>query len=312
VKKRSRRDPPLAIGRIERVGYRDVAPLDLYHSLLTASWTGFFGILALAYLGFNLVFAALFLLQDGSIANARHGSFADAFFFSVQTMATIGYGDLRPQTAYANLLVTLEVALALAALAVVTGLIFARFSRPTARVLFSHVAVVTPHDGIPTLMFRAANIRRNQILEAQVNLSLLRDEVTADGVRMRRFYDLKVVRSRTPMFMLTWLVMHPIDADSPLHGTTPEAFAAQDALILISLIGLDETFSQTIHARHSYAAKDLLWNRRFVDILGAGADGGRVIDYRRFHDTVGHDQSVHPGALPQGGRTSREAQRTPG
>jgi inward rectifier potassium channel len=271
---------------IRRINYNAVRSLDIYHRVLTIGWLGFFAIVAVCYVAFNLVFAGLYLLQPGAIANARPGSFADAFFFSVQTMATIGYGQLAPQTLYANLLVAVEVLLGMSGLALATGVIFARFSRPRARVLFSQVAVVTPYDGVPTLMFRAANQRRDQILEAEVTVSLLRDETAREGGTMRRFQDLTLSRNRTPMFGLTWTVMHPIDKTSPLHGVSPQSLAAAHAEIVIVLTGLDAGYAQTIHARHSYVADEILWNRKFVDVLSQLEDGTRVIDYRRFHDVV--------------------------
>jgi inward rectifier potassium channel len=260
------------------------AGLDLYHKLLTVSWAGFFGLLALFYVAFNLFFAALYLLIGSGIGNARPGSFADAFFFSVQTMATIGYGQMYPQSLAANLLVCLEVLLGLCGLALATGMIFARFARPTAKVLFSRVAVITPHDGVPTLMFRAANQRRNQILEAQVSVSLLRDERSAEGTSMRRFHDLALMRARTPMFALTWVVLHRIDESSPLYRATAETLAAENAEIVVALVGFDATFAQTVHARYSYVARDIVWNRRFADVLHFDRDGRRVVDLRRFHD----------------------------
>jgi inward rectifier potassium channel len=260
--------------------------LDVYHSILTASWLRFFAIIAALYVLFNLAFAALYLIDAHAIANARPGSFADAFFFSVQTMATIGYGQLYPQTLYGNLVVSLEVLLGMSSLALATGVIFARFSRPTARVLFSAVATVAPYDGVPTLMFRAGNQRRNQILEAEVGVALLRDERTREGREMRRFHDLALLRGHTPMFGLTWMVMHPIVEGSPLHGATPESLAAQNAEIVVTLSGVDATFAQSIYARHSYRADEILWNRRFADVLGRLEDGTRVIDYHRFHEVV--------------------------
>jgi inward rectifier potassium channel len=256
---------------------------DLYHQLFRVSWGSFFGLLAGIYIFFNLVFAAIYLLDPGGIANARPGSFGDAFFFSVQTMATVGFGDMHPRDLFTNLVVTIEVLLGITTTAVATALIFSRFSRPTARVMFSEVAVVGPYDGVPTLMFRAANRRRNQILEALVSVSVLRDEVNAEGREMRRFHDLTLARARTPIFSLSWTVMHPIDAGSPLHGATAESLAAQDARIIVTMTGIDETFSASIHARHIYAADAIAWNHRFVDILGDSADGVPTLDYRRFH-----------------------------
>lgn len=284
--------PPRGLAEVELIHPRGDWPLDIYHRLLTMPWSGLFVLLSSAYFVFNLLFAGLYLLQDGSIANAKPHSLVDAFFFSVQTTATIGYGEMRPATLYGNLLVTAEVLLGLTVLAVATGLVFARFSRPTARVLFSAVAVVAAHDGVPTLMFRAANRRRNQILEAQVSVALLRDEVSGEGMAMRRFHDLKVERPRTPMFALSWTVMHKIDDRSPLSGETHETLLDQHAEIVVAIVGIDETVSQTIYARHSYAADEILWNRRFADILGRTEDGRRRVDYRRFHDTI----ELHPVA----------------
>jgi len=263
---------------------RGLSRTDIYHSLLTVPWRGFFALLAAAYGLFNVVFALLYLLQDGGIANARSHSFADAFFFSVQTMATIGYGDMHPATLYANILVTIEVLLGLTGFALATGLIFARFSRPTARVIFSDVAVISRYDGLPTLMFRAANQRRNRILEASVNLMLVRNELTAEGQVMRRFYDLKVARRHNPTFVLTWTVMHPIDESSPLRNASAATLRAQEAEIVASISGLDESFVQTIHARKSYRPEDVRWGWRLTDIIGRSADGRLTVDYDRFHD----------------------------
>ncbi len=292
VRRRSQ-PPPRVVSRPEvralhRVARESFAGPDIYHWLLTLGWRGLFGLMACSYVLFNVIFAFLYWLQPGSVANARPGSFPDAFFFSVQTMATIGYGDMHPATLYANLVVTGEVLLGLTGFALATGLIFARFSRPTARVLFSRVAVVARHEGVPTLMFRAANERLNRILEAQVSVTVAREEVSAEGVAMRRFHELKVTRSRTPLFLLTWTVMHPIDEASPLRGATRDSLIAEQAEIVVTLIGIDETFSQTIYARHSYGAEQILWGHRLADIL-AVEDGRRRIDYGRFHDTVAAD-----------------------
>ena len=263
---------------------RGLSRTDIYHSLLTVSWAGFFGLLTAAYALFNVVFALLYLVQGGAIANAKPGSFADAFFFSVQTMATIGYGDMHPATFYANAVVTVEVLLGMTGFALATGLIFARFSRPTARVMFSDVAVVSRYDGVPTLMFRAANQRRNRILEASVNVMLVRNELTAEGQVMRRFYDLKVARRHNPTFVLTWTVMHPIDETSPLHDVGATTLREQEAEIVASISGLDESFAQTIYARKSYQPGDIRWGWRLTDIIGRTSDGRLTVDYDRFHD----------------------------
>jgi inward rectifier potassium channel len=272
--------------RVVALGLRRPWFGDLYHRTLTIGWPSFFGSGAALYIAANMVFALLYLVQPGSIANARPGAFADAFFFSVQTMATIGYGQMSPATLYANLLMTVETGIGLMFLALATGLVFARFSRPTARVLFSHVAVVGPYNGIPTLSLRLANQRQNQLLAAEVSMTLVRDELSAEGELRRRFYDLTLLRDRSPVFALTFTVMHPIDRDSPLHGETRETLAAQNAELVVATSGIDETLVQPVHARTSYLPHEILWDHRFVDILGWTEDGRRAIDYSRFHDAV--------------------------
>ncbi|MBW4619474.1 MAG: ATP-sensitive inward rectifier potassium channel 10 [Cyanosarcina radialis HA8281-LM2] len=259
---------------------------DLYHLLLTLSWTTFLLLVSLLYLISNTLFAIAYLAGGDCIQNARPGSFTDAFFFSVQTMATIGYGSMFPQTDYANAIVTVEALVGLLGVAMVTGLAFARFSMPSARVLFSRVAIIAPYDRVQTLMFRVANERRNLIVEAQMTVTLVRNEVTAEGQFMRRFHDLPLVRQRTPVFAFTWTVMHPIDPRSPLYGMTPETIAEQEAEIVVTMTGIDETVSQIVHSRHSYTAQEIMWNMRFVDILSRTPEGRRAIDYTRFHDFV--------------------------
>ena len=270
---------------IRRLGSTAPRARDLYHALVTMRWRWFFLILAAAYLVFNATFALLYLAAPGGIGNAKEGAFADAFFFSVQTMATIGFGVMYPATFYSNAVVTVEALMGLAAFAFATGIIFQRFSLPRARVLFSRVAVVTRFDGIPTLMLRCANERRNFMLEAEVRVYLAREEMSAEGSQFRRTHNLALARSRNPLFSFSWTIMHPIDARSPLHGADAATLAAQDAAILVTLTGTDESLSQTILARNVYTAAEILWGRRFVDVLSRTEDGQRVIDYRRFHDT---------------------------
>lgn len=259
---------------------------DPYHFLLTIPWIGYFFVILIFYLVIDAIFALLYLIGGDCIQNARPGSFTDAFFFSVQTLATIGYGSMSPKTLYANWIVTIEAMVGLVGVSVLTGLAFARFARPTARVLFSRVAVIAPNDGVPTLIFRAANKRRNTILEAQMGVYFMRDEVSAHGDYIRRIYDLKLVRNQTPNFALTWLVMHPIDESSPLYGVTEESLIQTNATIVISLSGIDETVIQVVHARHSYAPHEIMWNHRFVNIITHVSDKYRYLDYNQFHDVL--------------------------
>jgi inward rectifier potassium channel len=259
---------------------------DLYHILLTASWPRLVLIVAACYVAGNSLFALGYLLDPGGIDHARAGSFGDAFFFSIQTMATIGYGHMVPHSLFANVLVMIEALVGVLGFALMTGLIFAKFSRPSARVLFSRVAVITQWDGIPSLLFRMANARGNQIVEAQVHLVLARDEITPEGEPFRRLHDLELTRRQHALFTMTWTAVHPITAQSPLAGATPTSLAAADTEIIVSLIGLDETFAQTVHARYTYTACDIVWGARFVDVLSRLPDGQRRIDYPRFHDVV--------------------------
>lgn len=271
---------------VVRLGASHTPWRDLYHVLLTLPWSGFLGLTGGLYLTLNALFALLYLAVPDGIANAEPGSFADAFFFSVQTMASIGYGAMYPQTLYTNILVTIESMVGLLGVAMATGLMFARFSRPTARVLFSRVAVIAPHNGVPTLIFRTANQRRNRILEAQMRVTLVRDETTEEGHFLRRFYDLPLRRSHSPLFALTWTVMHPIEAESPLYGLSLADLEAIEAEIVVTLTGLDETFAQTIHARYSYIPSEIFWQMQFADILTKTATGQQAIDYTRFHEVT--------------------------
>jgi inward rectifier potassium channel len=275
-----------ALPNVTRVGLKRRLATDLYHSLLTASWPQLFCLLLSGFVATNALFALAYLVTGDGITHARAGSFADAFFFSVQTMATIGYGEMAPRTLAAHVLVTIEALVGVIGFAVVAGLAFAKFSRPTARVLFSRVAVVAKRDGRPCLMFRMANERGTSIVEAQAHVALIRRERTLEGEDVRRFYDLALQRQSNILFALSWTVVHPIDEHSPIAGETLESLAASDVMIIVSLMGLDETFGQTVHARHVYTAHDIRWNARFVDILSTRADGQLAVDYSRFHDVV--------------------------
>jgi inward rectifier potassium channel len=263
---------------------------DPYHFMLTIPWIGFCSIVGIGYIVINAIFAALYLLEPDNLTGARPGSFEDAFFFSVHTLASIGYGVIAPKTTYANVLVTIEAILSLLLIAVVTGLSFARFSKPTSRILFSRHAVVTIHEGIPTLMFRAANKRRNFILDAQAKAYISRDEITAEGIRYRRVYDLKLLRTTNPSFALTWNIMHVIDAESPLYGITEETWYDGRPQIIISLMGLDDTVAYNIQVRHVYHAPDLLWYHRLADVIKFQDNGDRYLDYDYFHETIPHNQ----------------------
>lgn len=271
-------------GKFVRIGLPSNWSEDLYHRTLTLSWPRFMGLIAAVYLVANLFFALLYWLQPGSVSNATPGSYLDAFFFSVETFGTIGYGVLAPATVYANCVMTLETLCGILLVALTTGVMFARVSRPTARVLFSQVAVIAPHNGVPTLMVRMGNQRLSQILQAEVTLTLIRNEQTSEGAYMRRFHDLPLERGRTPIFAMSFQAMHSIDERSALRGATHETLVAMEAEILVAVTGLEETMGQTVHARSSYLPEEILFGQRYVDIFSVADDGVRTVDYRRFHD----------------------------
>lgn len=278
--------------RVKAIGLQHAWHKDLYHFVLAQSWPRFFLLTGLMFVATNLLFALFYWAVPGSVANARPGSFEDAFYFSVQTLATIGYGGMTPATRYAHIVVTFEAFMGVLAVALITGITFTRFARPSVRVLFSDRVVLSPRNGEPHLMFRMANWRRNRIVEARLNVVLLVTELTREGDVLRRQIDLPLVRDRTGVFFLTWTAMHKIDEASPFHG--PDALdrlRGVQAELFLSLTGLDETIGQTIHARRQYSLSDIVRNARFADVMSDGPDGTRVIDYRRFHDVVPLDVS---------------------
>ena len=256
---------------------------DLYHSLVTASWFGLIARIALAFTLANLIFAAGYYFDQG-IENVRSHDFIDMFFFSVQTMATIGYGKMEPVTLFSNILVSIEALTGLLALALMTGLVFSKFSRPTARIRFTRYAVIGPRDGVNSLMIRAANMRANRIFEATIHVVLARQEMTVEGDTIRRLYDLRTTRDRSAMFALSWTAVHQIVEGTPLFGATRESIAASAPELIVSIVGLDETFSQTVHGRHTFQLDEIVWGARFGDVLVLHPDGSRSIDYDRFDD----------------------------
>jgi inward rectifier potassium channel len=259
---------------------------DLYHHFMTVSWPRLFATIAAFFLVFDALFGCIYYLNPGCIANLNPAGFAGDFFFSVETLATVGYGDMHPQTLYGHIAAMVEIFLGLMMLAVITGIMFARFSRPRARFLFARNAVVRPIDGKVTLMFRAANARQNIVQEASAKLRILKDHVTQEGFRIRRVVDLQLVRSQHPMFLLGWNLMHVIDETSPLKGETAESLLACAAGFVLSVSGTDETTGQTLMARAEYLSTDIRWNEAFRDILEITEDGTLHVDYGKFDDVV--------------------------
>ena len=263
---------------------------DSYHQLLRTTWPRLIGLLVAIFITANLVFAALYTLDADGIATSQgpavNSLYLKMFFFSVDTVATIGYGNMYPISGFANFLVVIEVIFGILFTAFATGIAFARFSRPTARILFSKVAVVQA-NGVeaPLLMFRAANQRHNLIFEAEVRVSVLLDEVVL-GTTYRRFQDLKLERASNPLFTLSWTIMHRIDEDSPLHGWLAQRCVPGEVDVVVVVVsGVDAHSGQLIHGRWAYSAHDIRWGHRLVDILQRLPSGERQIDYGRFHDT---------------------------
>lgn len=271
---------------IRRIGGHNHPLSDFYHTLMRASWPVTFGVILGAFLGINLLYALIFVLLGGGVEGVRPGNFEDCFYFSVQTLATIGYGKMVPIARGAHIVVTFEAFTGILLTALTTGLLFAKFSRPTARVLFSRNVVVAPYEGKPTLMFRLANERGNRIVQASVRVSLLRDTTTPEGMHFRRLIDLKLHRADSAMFMITWTVFHTIDESSPLFGITADNLDTENLGLVVTMIGLDDTLSQTVHARYAWSREHFLFDHRFVDVIVEDPDGERVLDLGRFHDTI--------------------------
>jgi inward rectifier potassium channel len=251
---------------------------------MTVTWPRLFAVIGAFFLVFDFLFGCLYYLQPGSVANLSPPGFAGAFFFSVETLATVGYGEMHPQSLYGHVVSMVEVFVGLMLLALVTGLMFARFSRPRARFLFARYAVVRPVDGRLTVMFRAANARQNVVQEASARLRMIRDEVTAEGLELRRITDLKLVREQHPAFFIGWTIMHVIDDASPLKSETPESLRRSDASFILSLSGTDETTGHTLMARQDYPGEAILWNKSFRDVLDVSEEGVVRFDYTRFHE----------------------------
>ncbi len=270
---------------IQRIGD---GPLrrDLYHWFLNTPGHKFALALIAVYLSLNFVFALGYLACGDAIANARPGNLEDAFFFSVQTMATIGYGRMEPIGFAANLLVTFEAGIGLFGVAVASGLMFARFTRPNAGVRFSTKMTISAFDGRTMLMLRLANRRDDGIHEARVHLTLLRDEVTREGIEIRRLHDLRLERSSSPTFALTWTVMHPITPDSPLYGKTHADLVAEDAMIVVVFAGHHSGFSQEVHARAAFGPPAIAWNARYADVFREMPDGRFALDFTHFDDVI--------------------------
>jgi inward rectifier potassium channel len=269
---------------VERRGRGVLASISPDHALITMPWRAYFALVVGAYLVTNVAFATAFeLCGPGSleIAGHRTASFLEAFFFSVQTLATIGYGRIAPVGLAANVIVTVESLVGLLGFALATGILFARFSRPLADIVFSHNAIIAPFRDLRAFEFRIANRRTNEVLEVQAEVVFSRIE-GAD--RMRRFYVLPLEREKVVFFPLSWTVVHAIDDKSPLRGLSQQDLIDSDAEFLVLLTGVDEGFSQMVLTRSSYKPEEVVWNARFTNIFRRARDGRLSIDVGRIHE----------------------------
>ena len=280
--------------RVVRFGDREIITeglhlnfwADISHRCLTASWPAFIGGAALVFIAFNAVFAFFYWIGDQPIANVPGGAYIDYLYFSIETLSTAGYGDMHPQTHYGHFIATVELFTGIFSMSLMTGLIFARFSRPNARLLFADNPVISQHEGKPTLMVRLANERHNIISNATARLWLFRNIVSAEGQPFRRFYELPLVRNESPALALSWTLFHVLDEQSPLYGLTADDLDVAKASLVVVVSGYDVVAAQTVHARKSYDHPDIRFGHRYAEILGTAEDGRLRIDYARFHETV--------------------------
>lgn len=270
--------------KIKQIGLKKSLFHDVYYRVLRASWLKFFSFSALCYLVINFAFALLYFLSPAEILNVRPDSLWDSFIFSFQTSSTVGYGYFLPKSDTAHALVIVDTMVGIFYVAIVTGLAFSKFARPSAKVLFSNNIILSTFDGIPTLMFRVANGRDTHIVDAGLNVAALLPYESKEGHKMRRFYPLNLVSNNNPTFTLSWTVMHQLTEDSPLFGMSIEEMIEKRVLVFASFTGIDDVLSQTVHSNNRYTTDKFLKAKKFVDILEDGKENDYVLDFTKFHE----------------------------
>src|SRR5476649_1358570 len=291
VRSQSERTPK---ARVVRFGDREIITeglhlsfwADISHRCMTASWPAFIGGAAVVFIIFNAIFASFYWIGNQPIANVAGGSYIDYLYFSIETLSTAGYGDMHPDTHYGHFIATVELFTGIFSMSLMTGLIFARFSRPNARLLFADYPVIFNHEGKPSLMLRLANERHNIISNATAKLWLFKNIVSMEGEQLRRFYELPLTQNQNPGLALSWTPYHVIDETSPLYGLTADDLAASKTSLALVVSGYDVVAAQTVHARKTYEHSDIRFGHRYVDILGTSDDGRLRVDYGRFHETM--------------------------
>ena len=259
---------------------------DISHRSMTASWPAFIAGAALVFVAFNAVFASFYWIGNQPISNVPGGAYIDYLYFSIETLSTAGYGDMHPQTHYGHFIATVELFTGIFSMSLMTGLIFARFSRPNARLLFADHPVISSHEGKPTLMIRFANKRHDIIGNATARLWLLKNAVSVEGRSLRRFSELPLLQNEHPALALSWTLYHILDEQSPLHGLDADDLAASEVSLVVVVSGYDVVAAQIVHARKSYDYRDIRFGRRYADILEITDEGRLRIDYGRFHETL--------------------------
>jgi inward rectifier potassium channel len=272
--------------RIKRFGIKHNFLREMYYIIFTMSWLQFFFVFTLVYALINCGFAGLYSLDPNGVSNIQKGSFFDLFVFSSQTFSTVGYGFFLPTTTYIHWVVIFESMSGILFTAIITGLTFAKFSRPTTHLIFSDKVVVANYDGLPHLMIRIGNGRDTSIIDAKISLVTLKEHISKEGLSMQRFVDLKLDRDQSPFFLLTWTVMHKIDENSPFYGYTQDDFHKKNINLFVSLMGHDETFAQTVHAGWRYSSQQIYFARKFEDVISLDSDGTRIINFNKFHEVI--------------------------
>ena len=280
--------------RVVRFGSREIVTEglhltfwgDISHRCMTASWPAFIGGAVLVFVAFNVIFASFYWLGNQPISNVPAGDYIDYVYFSIETLSTAGYGDMHPQTHYGHFIAAVELFTGIFSMSLMTGLIFARFSRPNARLLFAEHPVISIHEGKPTLMLRLANERHNIISNATAKLWLFKNMVSQEGERLRRFFELPLTQNQNPGLAISWTLYHVIDENSPLYQITAEDLAELKAALAVVVSGYDVVAAQTILGRKAYEYDEIRFGHRYADIIGTSEDGRLRIDYGRFHETL--------------------------
>lgn len=260
--------------------------MNIFHSLVSMSWLQFLLVLALGYFTINLVFASLYLLigtehLTGIYGTTKLDQFIEAFFFSAQTITTLGYGQIAPLNLAANIVAASESLLGLLLFALATGLMYGRFSKPVASIKYSSIAVIAPYKEINGFMFRVVNPKKNQLLEVEVNVNLSLKRANSD---LRDFYSLELERSKVVFFPTMWTIVHPVSSESPIYGFNQQNLIEKEAEFIVVIKAFDDSFSQSVYSRSSYKANEIKWGAKFT-YLAKRDDTGLSIDVGRIDDT---------------------------